>query len=232
MKSIIGTAMFCVLALSGCEPKMPSGVKEGDPDYPQLNPNPKQVVRVFGKVPSDFNLSFGLLYEATAPDKHCWQSFGYPKRAGEQVKFKRNGDRFELAVTVDKYLPGECRWRFNGLDANLAQKDRPEDRQNVSLINGSEYDWNDSTPRCPSYNEYCNEERYRRLSNPNDKIPVEARCTTTSISDDANRDSRFKCRDSANDSYKKTHLLKPYTRQVEFNVSYWQWPSGNGKAGS
>src|SRR3546814_5861874 len=78
---------------------------------------------------------------------------------------------------VDKYLSGHCGWRFRTANAIVARRDgRGRDGSSTNVLDGSRYEVDDSVPRCKRRNKACTEDRFWRLSNHDESIPVIARC--------------------------------------------------------
>src|SRR3546814_8451934 len=63
-------------------------------------------------------------------------------------------------------------------------------------------------------------DRFWRLSNHDESIPVIARCGVKTGAESIYGEAApsFQCQDIANDSYKKSHLIRPDTQEVRIDV--------------
>jgi hypothetical protein len=211
------------LGLGSCQSE-DRPVRPGDAEYPEPNPNPTHVVRVSGTIAPTLDVKFSAHYESDSLDKGCWQNAplwkgGGEKYMGEWLELKRGADRYSTSFVVDKFLPGRCDWRLIGISAVVARKDDPNDASGDVVIEGRRFDQSDTAPQCPSWTlPTCKEDRARRLTNPNDEIPVEMRCRMMLPSETINGKGGFSCQDLWDDGYKKRHLLKPHTRSVRIDI--------------
>jgi len=202
------------------------------PGEPTLNPSPRQIVRIHGKLPRHLRLAIYHRYGAERMDEDCMRVVGrgtlrIPVNLGVTVpaSVRRKGDRFESELVVDRYLPGPCGWKYEETRGNVWKAPAPDPNQaTIILFSGDRYDVDDSVPGCPHPPRMdglgCKEERYWRLSNHDERIPVQVRCKIRPIVDALGGPdtSSFRCTDNFDDSYKKYHLIMPFTQAIEMNV--------------
>jgi hypothetical protein len=107
-----------------------SEIKPGEADYPQENPNPVQTLAITANIPSDPKVRFIARYRVSPSaggtmqsGQSCQREVGLAVTAPYvlhlQVPMARNGDSYAGAVTVDRYLPGRCKWQFVDLTLDV-----------------------------------------------------------------------------------------------------------------
>mgnify|MGYP001002815359 CR=1 FL=1 len=102
---------------------------------PEINPNPKEKMRIYGKFPfeKDLKLDIGLLYLTTNPK--CDEGiFSAGPRFGQRFMklfpaTVKNG-KFESDVYLDYYRSGMCEWRAYGVFALI------QGNKNTGLLSG------------------------------------------------------------------------------------------------
>lgn len=226
MRALVKSMLPVLLLMSGlasCQAE-DGPVRPGDAEYPELNPHPKHVVQVSGAIAPTLDVKFSVHYESDSLDKGCWQNAplwkgGGEKYMGQWLELKREADRYSTSFVVDKFLPGRCDWRLIGISAVVARKDDPNDASGGVVIEGRQFH-EPELPLCSSDDDenICEDERAKRLSNSDDGIPVQMRCRMMLPSETINGNGGFSCLDLWDDGYKKSHYLKPYTRNVRIDI--------------
>jgi hypothetical protein len=98
-------------------------VREGDWDYPQVNPRPNRFMRLRGVIDSSLDLKFLVHWTATSRFCHYnpslmdrllgrsgpWYSVAWP------LRLERDGEGFTANVALDQVWPGRCLWTFGGI---------------------------------------------------------------------------------------------------------------------
>lgn len=103
---------------------------------PEINPNPKEKMRIYGKFPfeKDLKLDIGLLYLTTNPK--CDEGiFSAGPRFGQRFMklfpaIVKDG-KYESDVYLDSYRSGMCEWRAYGIFALI------QGNKNTGLLGGS-----------------------------------------------------------------------------------------------
>lgn len=192
---------------------------------PQLNPDPKHIVRVHGRLPKHLDLSLNAEYEATRQGAGCQKQFvlgslagGAMRRITDSVDIHRHGEEFDATLIVDKYLPGQCGWTYQESRAAVWKHTDPDDLSTLIVLDGTRYAVNENTPRCTPRHRNCREERLRRLGNHDESIPVLIRCYTDKPLAGESKEAYFTCGDMFNEGYKIKHLIVPETGQVHINI--------------
>lgn len=98
---------------------------------PQLNPNPQHIIRIVGRLPASLEIDLSASYAITNKDEACTPSVAQQWGAAgigsyfrsEDLNIVRNGDRYETKFVVDRYLPGQCQWRFTKIGGGARRKD-------------------------------------------------------------------------------------------------------------
>ncbi len=154
-------ALLCatIPSLATCQARAP-GTGPDEPTEaaqeprPLLNPNPKQIVRIYGRLPEHLGFSLGAMYSATTEDRACEKNPGSSIGIGplrsvtEPLEIRHDGDRFEATLVVDKYLPGPCGWKYVYSDGAVWRVANPRDTSfatfglmvDIPLIDGRRYD--------------------------------------------------------------------------------------------
>lgn len=216
-------ALLLMPGLGSCQAE-DGPVRPGNAEYPELNPHPKHVVQVSGTIAPTLDVKFSAHYESDSLDKGCWQNAplwkgGGEKYMGEWLELKREADRYSTSFVVDKFLPGRCDWRLIGISAVVVRKGNSEDVDSHVVIEGRQFH-EPELPLCSSDGDenICEGERAKRLSNSNDDIPVQMRCRIVPPNEAISGDGGFSCHDLWDDGYKKSHYLKPHTRNVRIDI--------------
>lgn len=63
-----------------------------------MNPDPRHVVRLYGRAPETFDFRFRIGFIATNREDDCYKHAGF----------------WEADLVVDRYLPGRCGWEIRG----------------------------------------------------------------------------------------------------------------------
>lgn len=194
-----------------------------DPSQPRLNPSPRQVVKVFGALPKEFDMRMILVYEVTSRAPQCRNGdgpFAEPYFKKVRFDYRRDGDRYEGELVVDRFLPGQCGWAFHGTDllVELVADSRQSASPGQVTIDGSRFDVPDTTAYCPPRSEWanCDEARQRSRASP-DTRPVQVKCGIRTEGSDPNR-GYFDCRDFAGrERYKLSQLLTRSTQTIQMD---------------
>ncbi len=204
--------LLCLLLplIVGCR------TKEGDaPELaPLLNPHPKQMVRIFGRIPASLEVELAATYgigDVCEPKSPLTILRNIDKYSREdKLNIKRKGDWFEARFVVDKYLPGACEWGFGGVGTWVV---KDGDRQDVETFEPAvvENDSGNKLPQCSNFErEYCSE---AMNSDPSQTI---VRCGIFML-DETDKHPGLLCQGTEKRVYKRTHLVTPQTREVEVN---------------
>jgi len=216
------TTALLLLGIVGCQQ-----IRQTE-KAPKLNPDPKQVVRITGRIPPSLEIRMSASYSIdnihtrTGPahtevvDEACRPTLKFgmiPMDPGEysrseELKIERNGDRYETRFVVDRYLAGRCGWQFDGIGASVA-KDRNYSQivtlpRQVALNSPyAEGGW-----PCPhAWASTC-----PAVSNP-DPTPVIVRCEMYASKESGKRPSLM-CQGYEKIAYKKTHYVTPQTKEM------------------
>lgn len=204
--------LLCLLLplIAGCR------TKEGDtPELaPRLNPHPKQMVRIFGRIPASLEVeliatySIGDVCEPKSPLTMLRNIEEYTRV--EKLNFKRDGDRFEARFMVDKYLPGACEWGFGGVGTWVVKDGNQQDVETFEPA-VVEIDSGNKLAQCSNFElEYCSE------AMNSDPSPAIVRCEIFML-DEMDKQPGLLCQGTEKRVYKRTHLVTPRTREVEVN---------------
>src|SRR3546814_10508263 len=104
--------------------------------------------------------------------------------------------------------------RISDWSSDVCSSDlRGRDGSSTNVLDGSRDEVDDSVPRCKRRNKACTEDRFWRLSNHDERIPVIARYGVKTVAESMYGEAApsFQCQTIANDSYKKYHLIRPDT---------------------
>lgn len=132
--------LFCLLvvliALGGCEQpppdvtarnRAPRALVPGDPDYPIVNPTPKQLIAFTAIVPATLSHDFHLKYFVVLNyDDSVWGSFVTSPHecrwtkdnqffVDQQIALKQSGTTYTGHFAQDHFLPGACGWHLSVL---------------------------------------------------------------------------------------------------------------------
>lgn len=120
-----GAVPLLLSVLAGCSG---SNVQPGDPDYPQLNPNPRHWVVLHGTMDPTLNLQFSAGWVPEDPrtgwiskDPNCsylvnrFEGATGPYSVRILLEAKRTGTTYSLRVPMDRFQPGRCNWQFTGI---------------------------------------------------------------------------------------------------------------------
>lgn len=106
---------------------------------PEINSNPKEKLRIYGKFPLDPNkyyIKATVRYIATNPkcDKVIWLA-GARFAQDEQVDLNASmsDNHYELTIYHDYYKRGVCKWRIGEIDIETIQKNTNTSTYNVEF---------------------------------------------------------------------------------------------------
>ena len=96
-----------------------------------LNPRPKHIVRIEGRVPKSLDIVLVADYSTGTSDRACYPHPLYqwglgPNTHRDRIDVKRKNGRYIGELVVDRYLPGPCNWRLDKVDVGVLAVDRPE----------------------------------------------------------------------------------------------------------
>jgi len=126
--------VFLSWVVSSCShpshtPSPSESIQPGESDYPEINPQGSLMVTVTGVLPRSLPIALNLVHSAnpradagagTAACSRQLHSEEHPALIlAEPLRIEREGDRFSASIPVDKYLPGRCDWRLEGLKYQL-----------------------------------------------------------------------------------------------------------------
>lgn len=94
---------------------------------PEINPNPKEKVKLYGKFPfdKDIDLKIAVIYINKNPkcDRKVWATgIQFPQKQEVTFSTTAKGGNFDSIVNLDNYLPGICNWRPHRIYASLESK--------------------------------------------------------------------------------------------------------------
>lgn len=193
-------------------------------DAPPLNPDAKAPVRLSGKLSGGMHVKLYALYSAVTPSYECRRlsPSGKPSRRPGQYRrdlkvVEANGG-FESSFSPDLFVPGECKWQFMTIGAEVSPKEQrgydyrvenlvqailPRDKPDASGCV--------STPEgpCPLENNWLN-------------TPVLVPCGLYHPTGEGSLGRPegppfFFCRTKTKGMHKVTHRLKGNERQIEIN---------------
>lgn len=229
MGRIAGTVMLALPMLAACQTAGPVGriviASKAEASDPPLNPNPTDVVRLYGHAPETLDFRFRVAFLSTHREGDCWNHADFWEGGGEKafsydIYPVRKGDSWVADLVVDRYLPGRCGW---DIDAGTRIIVKPAELEWThkgllgagDLVIGDARTIDDDAPHCEPASPRCSEARSRRLANSDEAIPVEMRCHR--IPEEKRiGDTRFMCNDLP--EHKTTHLLKPGVTRVRIDL--------------
>jgi hypothetical protein len=145
-KIAVCTGWLCFFVVAGCNTAPAGEVKPGDRDYPEPNPSPTQFITIKGRISPTLDLKFGAHWRVTSggsKDRPCgWVNDWLNGHSSffsifEELVVGREGDRYEIKVPIDGFLPGHCGWRLEGIWARFAVPGAPWGAQLVSAMSGA-----------------------------------------------------------------------------------------------
>lgn len=183
-----------------------------EPDAPVLNPSPKQLVRIHGRLPKSLTITLWARY--ITQDESCWSE---KAKAGfslgtnilpEPVEVQRVGEGFEATLVVDKYLPEQCDRRFTDLKVNVFKDENWDDPEALprSVIEVAD-DHNREMPPCSDTSSSSCKDAIN-----SDPAPVLVLCEMWSR---GSRTPSLLCNGYGGGRYKQTHILQPRTPEVK-----------------
>lgn len=221
-------AQVVLLALmtttTGClaETGAQRGAAAASPRDAVINPKPKQVVKLHGRVPPSLRFEYRVWYTmADVKAEGCRPrdaTGGFLPFLGdftrvETILPRYAGDgRYEAELVVDKYLPGPCGWAFSELKATIVKDGRVGDPLYTSRITSPIV--NNNTDG--QFEVYCTEFDHHRcpFRQNSDPTPVLLLCEVTSSSFQGRSDFLACANHYPGARYKETHLLDAKTTQV------------------
>lgn len=181
------------------------------PPPPQANPAPRHVVRVHGAVPANLQLEWFAIYEGrhwseTCRTRDTWSNLTWHV----PIEVKREGDRYEAFVEVDKFLPGECDWRFSEADVIVRNARRPDESSNTN-----------ASPLQADWRDFCRGDaacvgRSAVLADSS-STPVDVHCRIVDASRTRAGVGYLVCQDVLRRMRKIAHVIRPATKVVEVN---------------
>jgi hypothetical protein len=186
-----------------------------------LNPTPKQVVKLHGRVPPSLRFEFWVRYSMDdVKSEGCRPrdtTGGFLPMLGDFTRVETlaprylEGNRYETELVVDKYLPGPCGWAFDEIKAVVVKDGRVGDRLYTTETTSPVVDNNTDGKfevHCTQFDHHsC---AFRQNA---DSGPVMVLCEMFQ-SIRANRSPSLYCSEQYGSRYKQTHLLNHDTRGI------------------
>ena len=225
-------AIVLLPALAACQSAEPLGrivtpaeVRSIDPP---LNPDPKHIIRLYGRAPETLDFRFRIAFASTSQEGDCWNHAGFWEGGGNKAwRYDllpvRKGEYWEADFVVDRYLPGRCGWRIAAsanivvAPAEAARWDRRKRASGTKVFGvvGDARSRDETAPRCRPGMHNCDEARNRRMANADDSIPVQVHCRIRPLEERIS-DTFFFCNEFAD--YKIMHYAKNHTRRIRIDL--------------
>lgn len=225
-------AALSLAALPACQSAEPLGrivvpaeVRSIDPP---LNPDPRHVIRLYGRAPETLDFRFRIAFASTSQEGDCWNHAGFwegggNKAWGYDLYPVRKGEYWEADFVVDRYLPGKCGWEISAsanilvtpVEAARWGDQEQADATSMRGVIGDARNWDETAPQCKSGMHNCDEARNRRLANADDSIPVQVHCRARPAEERIS-DTVFFCNEFAD--YKTEHYVKNHTRRIRIDL--------------
>ena len=112
-------AFGLLLVLFSCGCTRTQNVKQGETDYPRLNPHPINVVHLSGTV--DAPIGVKSVANWSASNKDCAYSPDFFEGASFMFLVQQpltpmvSHSHYDLDIPVDEFLPGRCGWHFSAM---------------------------------------------------------------------------------------------------------------------
>lgn len=110
---------------------------------PEVNPNPKEKLRIFGKFPfeNEIDMNITILYINKNPecDRKLWLAgTQFPQTAEKNFSTNIENEVFESNIYLDSFLPGVCKWKAYNIYAYMQSKkdDMAVNRETIMFNNG------------------------------------------------------------------------------------------------
>ncbi|MBD9367291.1 hypothetical protein [Xanthomonas sp. XNM01] len=194
------------------------------PTDPPLNPDPKHVIRLYGRAPASLDFRFRVVFTTTNQEGDCWNHAGFWDGGGAlgwayEFHPVRNGDAWEADFVVDRYLPGECGWDISASAHIIVQPKEAGDAsafvREMDAVVADGRDFDERAPRCRSEYPRCSESRMRILSNADPDVPVQVRCRRLSLGQRIGNSS-FRCNHMP--QHKTMHWIISGTESVRIDI--------------
>lgn len=196
-----------------------------DPREAILNPAPRQIVKLQGRVPPSLRFEFRVRYtmedvkaEGCRPRD---ATGGFLPMLGDFTRVETlqprylDGNRYEAELVVDKYLPGPCGWAFDEVKAAVVKDGKVGDRNFTTGTTSPVIDNNTDgkfTGFCTEFSDH--ECPFRQNSDP---TPVLLLCSIGSMPYPKPRDY-FTCGNRFPGArYKQTHLLDAKAQEISLD---------------
>lgn len=222
-------ALLALPLLAACQSTEPLGrivlPEQVNPWDPPLNPDPKHVVRLHGRAPAtlDFLLSIGFM--STNQEGDCYKHLGFWEGGGAkgwtyELHPVRNGEEWVADLVLDRYLPGRCEWNIKAnvmlMVTPLHVREGDSARAVSRFVVADTRKLDENAPRCEARNPRCTEQYSRLLSNSDDSIPVQVRCTRDGRDVRGPGERVIIC--DRFPEHKITHDLRPHTKSVRIDL--------------
>jgi hypothetical protein len=132
----------CLVALACCvsDPL----IKPGSPSFPEHNLGRHKIIEIHGKISPTLSLSLMAIYQTTSRDRACrFLEGGIGEGSGGRevhvlLPVEESSGTFNSIVSVDEFVPGECKWVLAYVDAAL-RKGNSLSAYNTVIDNYSRY---------------------------------------------------------------------------------------------
>lgn len=129
---------------------------------PEINPHPKEKVRIYGKFPLDSNKYYihtSVSYFASNPkcDTQVWLAgTSFSQEAYQDFNATMLDDGYEVIIYDDYYKRGVCNWKIENIGLNILSKDTNQTSYHVGFTTYIKIP-SDNTPKAKSpVNFVCN----------------------------------------------------------------------------
>ena len=182
-------------------------LQQGDPNYPQTNPDPRHSFTLHGRFDPAIDVHFLTSWVSTNPScahftkETIFTGEDEPSGASIPLDLQQDADGFSAQVSVDGVLPGRCRWEFRGVSAVGSDKQGHP----LALMNGPNLTPVNSPPLQPG-------------SSPDGLLNLE--CKVMHVSNGISGPYSLVCR-ASNLQYRSSHVWwYPETKDVEVNFRF------------
>ncbi|WP_024890779.1 hypothetical protein [Luteimonas huabeiensis] len=232
LRWLAAACLAALPALAACQ-SAPAGRLQLPPPQssdPPLNPNPTDVIRVYGRAPESLEFWLQIAFQARSSDSDCiiekpfWEGGGQ-KGWGYDIHPVREGERWHADIVADRYLPGHCQW---DIDAGATMIVRPTGSERVVLVaplgDLRAYETPpDDAWRCTERHRHfdCNEEARRQQfeASMDPAIPVQILCKRNPPEGRRFGELPFVCNEPRlRNGAKVVHRLRPGQREVRIDL--------------